>query len=238
MEPIIIVSTVTRDRLPATGTQPERIITGGPAHYLAVAFERLSAPFQILTNGTVDVEVVASERGEAYIIPALDCIRLPQSVSGSAVVLSPIMREIDPEAVPHVEGLLVVDVQGFVREPGVRTDQVTGPYHLAPLLRRADLVKASEEELALLDAETTAALSETTVLATGGARGANVVRDGHVVEIAVNRVDGVHTIGAGDIFLACMTWEMIRGEPAVEAARVAARFTEALLLERQTMDLS
>jgi sugar/nucleoside kinase (ribokinase family) len=148
------------------------------------------------------------------------------------------MREIDPDAFPSVEGLLVVDVQGFVREPGVRTDQVKGPYHLAGLLGRAGLVKASDEELALLDAESTEALSKTTVLATGGSRGAKVLRDGQAIEIPVKRVEGVHTIGAGDIFLACMTWEMVRGKPAAEAALVSARFTEALLLERRTSGTS
>jgi len=51
----------------------------------------------------------------------------------------------------------------------------------------------------------------------------------------VNRVDGVHTIGAGDIFLASMTYEMVRGEPAEKAAVVAARFTEVFLLERQSL---
>jgi sugar/nucleoside kinase (ribokinase family) len=227
------VSTATHDRIPATSTEPEKIILGGPAHYLALALERLSAPFRIVTNQGAEVEVVPTHRGEAYIIPALAPIQLSASLSGAAVILSPIMREIDPETVPPIEGLLVIDIQGFVREPGIRTDEATGPYHLAPLLRRADLVKASEEELALLDDKTCRALGETTVRATGGGRGARLVRNGKEVQIDVNRVDGVHTIGAGDIFLACMTYELIKRESAEQAAVIAARFTETFLMERQ-----
>jgi sugar/nucleoside kinase (ribokinase family) len=235
VEPILIVSTATHDRIPGTSTEPEKILLGGPAHYLALALERLSAPFQILTNQGAEVEVVPTKTGEAYIIPALAPIELPRSLTGSAVVLSPIMREIDPKTVPPIEGLLVIDIQGFVREPGVRTDHATGPYDLAALLRRADLVKASEDELGLLDEKSCQALAETTVLATGGARGARLVRGREEVQIDVNRVDGVHTIGAGDIFLASMTYEMVRGEPAEKAAVVAARFTEVFLLERQSL---
>jgi hypothetical protein len=196
------------------------------------ALERLHAPCRVLTHEAVDVEVIPTERGEAYIIPPIPLIPLPDRLVGPAILLSPIIREVDPDRVPPVEGLFFVDIQGFVREPCVRTDQVTGPYHLAPLLKRADVVKASEDELDLLDAGSRQALGETTVLVTGGDRGARLVLGSREVPIPVHRVDAPNTIGAGDSFLAAMAWYMVGGAGPEQAARAAARFTESLLQDR------
>jgi sugar/nucleoside kinase (ribokinase family) len=229
--PIVIVSTSTRDWLP-DGEKRASCIPGGPAHYIALALDRLHAPYRLVTHQSVDVDVVHTRAGEAYVIPAIEPIPLPERLHGSAVILSPIIREIDPFHVPPVDGLLIVDVQGFVREPGVRSDRVSGPYHLAPLLLRADVVKAAEAELALLDDASKVALAGTTALITGGEHGARLDMPEGTFPIPVNRIDTEHTIGAGDTFLAAMTWALVRGCSLEESALDAARFTEEVLLSR------
>jgi pfkB family carbohydrate kinase len=229
--PIVIVSTATRDWLP-DGEKGRSCIPGGPAHYIPLALERLHAPYRLVTYQTVDVDVVHTAAGEAYVIPAIEPIPLPERLSGPAVILSPIIREIDPLLVPPVDGLLLIDVQGFVREPGVRTDRVTGPYHLAPLILRADVVKAAEAELALLDDASKVALAGTTALVTGGEQGARLDTPEGTFRIPVNRIDTEHTIGAGDTFLAAMAWALVQGCSLEESALDAARFTEEILLSR------
>lgn len=197
-----------------------------------MALNRLGAPHRLLTGVVADVDVVTTESGEAYIIPALPLIPLPDRLVGSAVILSPIMQEINANRLPPVDGILAIDLQGFVREPGVSSSSVRRRFPLARLLRRCHLVKAAERELALLDAESTDALAGTALLVTGGTRDARIVADGRETRIAVRPVDVPYAIGAGDIFLAAMTWALIRRYGPVEAAEGAARFTETLLRER------
>jgi hypothetical protein len=197
------------------------------------AFERLGVRHRVVTHEVADFTVVRTERGEVYVPPALAPIPLPERLSGPAVVLSPIAREVDPCSFPPVDGLLVIDIQGFVREPGVRSDRVKGPYHLAPLLSRADLVKASALEQTLLDDESAAALRRTTALITEGERGARLLQDGRETFIAARPVRTENTIGAGDSFLAAMTWALVCGRSMEVAATEAARFTEAMLRDRE-----
>lgn len=232
--PIVIVSTRTRDWLPSRDGRPRIAVPGGPAHYIALALDRLGAPYTLMTGTVADVDVVATANGEAYIIPTLPPIPLPHQLTGSAVILSPIMQEIDAMALPPVDGILAIDLQGFVREPGVSSSNVRRRFPLGPLLRRCDLVKAAERELALLDSDSTDALAGTALLVTGGTRDARLVVDGCETRIPVRPVDVPYAIGAGDIFLAAMTWALIRQRDHVEAAEGAARFTETLLRERAT----
>src|SRR5947209_15385389 len=86
--PILVVSTATHDRLPAVDGDAAQVIPGGPAHYMALAFDKLRAPYRVLTHQMADVEVVHSPHGETYVIPEIEQIPLPPVLRGSAVVLS------------------------------------------------------------------------------------------------------------------------------------------------------
>jgi hypothetical protein len=207
-------------------------VPGGPAYYIPRALERLAVLHRIITGIEVKTEVVLTPEGEQYVIPALPLIPLPATLKGDAVVLSPVMREIDPNCVPPTSGLLVVDLQGFVREPGRLSGEARRQVDLTELLARADAVKGADAEIALLDASSRAALDRTLLVITRGKQGAVVRVGGRAYEVPAHVVPARNTIGAGDTFLAAFTVEMVRhGEP-VRAATKAARFTEQFLSER------
>ena len=231
---IVVVSSRTLDYLPAGPGRPPTVAPGGPAFYIASALSRLECACEILTGPTVQVQVVPGRDGEEYVIPPLQRIPLPDSLRADAVILSPIMNEIDPNRVPAVEGMLAVDVQGFVRVPGKRTGSGISPVHLAPLLQKAQVVKVSQKELRLLDEDSIVALGDRITLVTRGRRGA-VIRDGGREYVVESRpVEVQNTIGAGDIFLSAFVCALLRGEPTQDAGHSAARFTESMLAERAT----
>jgi sugar/nucleoside kinase (ribokinase family) len=77
------------------------------------------------------------------------------------------------------------------------------------------------------------ALAATTLLLTRGEEGV-LIRQGRAETVVpAERVTGVHTIGAGDSFLAAFVHGLVQGHTAVAAASSAARFTEGILLERR-----
>jgi fructokinase len=98
-------------------------------------------------------------------------------------------------------------------DPNCRPTTIADPAayrgRLARLLRRTDVIKASEEDLAWLDpgAEPVAAARALLVeegavaLVTLGGDGALVVTRGDVVEVPAPAVEVVDTIGAGDAFM-------------------------------------
>lgn len=228
---VVLVSTHTRDTMTLPGGA-RRTIPGGPAHYIGEALRRLGLGCELVTGAIADVEVISTPEGEEYVIPALPSIELPHRLECSALILSPIVREIDPEDVPHMDGLLVLDLQGFVREPGVSSGEVTTKFELAALLSRADIVKASKSELERLTDSSRAAVHDAILLTTLGERGALVQCDGHQCFVPARTIKTPYTIGAGDSYLAGFTAAVLEGCSAFEAAERAARFTEDVLRQR------
>jgi hypothetical protein len=228
---IIVVSTYTVDLVPVPGGEA-RAVPGGPAHYIGQALDRLRCRHTVITGDKPTVEVVTTDEGEQYVIPPIAPIAMPAALEARAVILSPIVAEIDPEAVPPVHGLLVIDLQGFVREPGKPLRDVTRLFDLTKLLTRADIVKAAKEELERLTDSSRAALAGCTVLVTEGRRGATILARGETVRVAAEPVEAPHTIGAGDAFLAAFTVSSMEGASLREAGEQAARFTERFLRRR------
>jgi hypothetical protein len=235
---VTLVSTKTRDTL----TLPDgsrKTIPGGPANYIGEAFRRLGLECDLLTGDVADVEVISSPEGEEYVIPALAPIQLPPRLACAALLLSPVVREIDPDAVPDVDGLLIIDLQGFVREPGVSSGDVITTFDLTDLLMRADVVKASESELQRLTDSSRKALDGTILLTTLGERGALVRCDRREAFVPARIIKTPYTIGAGDSYLAGFTAAILDGCEPIQAAEMAARFTEDVLRQRSTAtDLS
>jgi fructokinase len=148
-----------------------------------------------------------------------------------ATALETVVERLAPET------MIVVDPNC---RPQVISDPEAFRVRLERVLRRSDLVKVSEEDLAWLDpgrsrAAAARALLErgpTAVLLTRGPEGATVVTAG--ADIAVDPVptEVVDTIGAGDAFGGgFLAWwishglgraELARDELVVEAARFAA----------------
>jgi sugar/nucleoside kinase (ribokinase family) len=223
---ITVVSTRTSDHFPG-GTAME----GGPARYILEALQRLGATCELVTGELAHVEVVPGPHGETYSIPTLAPIPLPERLSADAVILSPIMREIPPAPLPPIDGLLAIDLQGFVRTPN-EAGVVREPADLHVLLERVDIVKAAEAELASLSEESRRRLSRAIVLVTRGADGAVLRRDRSEVVVAGRAVPAPYTVGAGDTFLAAFVVNYLSDRDALKAAERAARFTEAVLAER------
>ena len=229
--PVTIVSsyTVDRSRMP-DGTVEEK--PGGPAHYCAEALRRLGCEYQVITGRRAIAEVVSSREGESYLISPLPHIQIPTPIPGDAVILSPVMREIDPDNLPDSSGSLFIDLQGFVREPGVFSGKERGKVDLTCLVRRAEVIKASERELSRLDALSVDALKGVTLLLTRGRIGVEIRKGRKTKLIPAIPVDCPDTIGAGDLFLASFVYFCLQSNSQIRACESAMRVTEEMLAER------
>jgi sugar/nucleoside kinase (ribokinase family) len=230
-QPVILISTRTVDHLPRPGGRVHHI-PGGPATYMAEAFARLGRPYTLITGDRVEVQVLPGEGGQEYVIPSIPPIRLPERLTAPAVVISPIIGEVPHDSIPHIDGLVVVDLQGFVREPDRPTGDPTHQFELAELLHRTDVVKASSAEISWLTAGSRAALEHLILLETHGGQGLVLRQGNQQTHIPAAPLAPVHTIGAGDTLLAGFVHVLLCGEGPESAARQAVAFTERVLRER------
>jgi sugar/nucleoside kinase (ribokinase family) len=132
-----------------------------------------------------------------------------------------------PETAAALRGLRGLDVQGLVRWPEPGGTRLGPNSRLPAFLACADVVQASEEELApVLDGESldrfVARHGVRELVVTRGARGATVVASGRTHDVAAVPAPGGVRVGAGDVHLAVYLLLRVRGRDPVRAARGAA----------------
>ncbi len=196
------------------------------------------------TLAVVDVDAEGSARYRFYVegtsAPALEAAVLPSGIAALHVgtlglVLEPLATVIEDLVTgAPLDALVVVDPNC---RPELIPDRRAYRERLDRVLARADLLKASVEDLAFLEpdarpAEAARRLGAPAVV-TAGAEGALAVTREDVVSVPARRVRVVDTIGAGDAFGGgLLAWWTERGLPKTtlgditalaEAAAFAAR---------------
>ena len=204
------------------------------------------------TLAVVDVDAAGAPRYRFYLAGTSSCAleypllsaALPDGVtallSGSlALVMEPIATSIERLIASDVPPDAIVMIDPNCR-PGAITDQHAYRARLSRILRRADVVKLSVEDLAYLYPGATARTAASAlldqgpelILITDGPRRARALLQGQEVSVDVPAVQVVDTIGAGDAFGgAFLAWwsrneltrsDLHRSGPVREALQAAA----------------
>jgi fructokinase len=200
---------------------------------LAEIDERGSAVYRFYERGT-SVPGLTPEAALAALPPNVGLVH----VGALGLILEPVAAALEA-VVEALSGRALIAVDPNVR-PGVIADPDGYRRRLARVLRRTDVVKVSDDDLAWLDPGLTPAAAArallddgpTVVLLTLGAQGAVVVTSGGEVAVPAPVVTVVDTIGAGDAFGGgFLAWWHRRGlgrdalrdeERLVQATRFAA----------------
>lgn len=211
-----------------------------------------------LAVAQVDVAGTASYRfyTEGTSAPALTPGHLPEGVGalvtgGLGLVLEPMATAIESTVLAAGPDVLVlVDLNC---RPDAVDDRDAYRARLGRVLRRADVVKASDEDLAYLDpgmpfstaAERLLTAGVTTVLVTAGGMATIIVTPHGTSTVPVDAVAVVDTIGAGDAFTAgFVAWwhgngrgrDALGDVDALEAAVRSAHTVAAVVVGRRGSD--
>jgi len=150
-----------------------------------------------------------------------------------AIHLGPLhRRDLLPETVAVLEGRIGIDLQGLARRSGAAGTELAPNAELKDFLAHVAVAKAAEEEIAvLLEGRTLPEFrrqfSIAELLVTLGARGALLVTQSGVEEIAAVPARRRFPTGAGDVFLAAYLFARASGREPRAAGRVAARASAA-----------
>jgi fructokinase len=161
--------------------------------------------------------------------PLLSAVALPAGVAALHVgtlglVLEPLASVVEELVVTApLDVLVVVDPNC---RPALIPDRAAYRARLDRMLARADLLKASVEDLAYLEPDARPAEAArrlgTPAIVTAGADGALAVTREDVVEVPARRARVVDTIGAGDAFgAAVLSWWLDRDARTLETAALA-----------------
>jgi sugar/nucleoside kinase (ribokinase family) len=137
-------------------------------------------------------------------------------------------RDVLPEVLGGLSGLIGIDLQGLVRLADERGTRLAPNPELKDFLPRVAVAKASEQELevaregrSLESFRREFGIGE--LLVTRGARGALLVTRAGVRDVPAPRVERRFPIGAGDVFLGAYLFARAHACGPLEAARFATR---------------
>jgi sugar/nucleoside kinase (ribokinase family) len=153
--------------------------------------------------------------------------------SADAIQLGPLhRRDLLPETLAALRGRVGIDLQGLARQSSASGTMLAPNPELKEFLQHVSVAKAAEEEIAVLLEGMTLEefrrefrLAE--LLVTRGARGALLVTQNGVEEIAAVRAERRYPTGAGDVFLAAHLFARASGRAPRPAAEFAARASAA-----------
>lgn len=196
------------------------------------------------TLATVDVGTEGDAEYRFYVegtsAPALAPLTLPAGVSALHVGTLGLVLEPMASVIEELVVSAPLDVRVIVDpncRPGLIADRAAYRARLDRVLARADLLKASVDDLAYLEPDARPAEAarrlRTPAIVTAGGGGALAVTRDDVAEVPAHRVRVVDTIGAGDAFgAAALAWWLERdvrlditalADAAAFGCRIAAR---------------
>lgn len=160
------------------------------------------------------------------VAPALQVEQVPAAWRAAPIVLlGPLFREIGPEMAAWFASasLVAVSAQGWVRSADADGRVRHEPWTGAPYWTGADVLFASDEDLAGDEAELARWIADVPVVAvTRSSRGARVFERGVLREMAAYPAEEVDATGAGDTFATGFLVRYRETEDVAEAARFGA----------------
>jgi fructokinase len=213
-----------REQLAADGVKLEAIVSTGDPTTLAVAELDADgvASYRFEIEGT-SAPGLTPEEALAALPTSIDILQL----GSLGLVLEPIATALEAvvEAVPR-ETLVALDPNC---RPGATPDATGYRRRIGRILRRAQLVKLSDDDLAFLEPERPPLdaarglldAGPSLVLLTRGAEGAVAVTAGEELHVPAPAVKVVDTVGAGDAFGgAFLAWWHSQGLRSAELTRL------------------
>lgn len=141
-------------------------------------------------------------------------------------------RDVLPDALAALSGLIGIDLQGLVRLADARGTRLAPNPELKDFLPRVAVAKASEQELEVaLEGRSLESFRREfgigELLVTRGALGAWLVTRSGVRDVPAPHVDRRFPVGAGDVFLGAYLFARAHARGPLEAARFATRASAA-----------
>ncbi len=251
---IYLIGNPTRDRIVRGGDTVDTL--GGTVLYAGLFLARSGIPVFIVGKGNREMldwlesrgiacdhfrltsQVVAFENrygpaGRQQLARSGRTIRLtevPQAVfQARAILVGAVLMEVDPRITrTSRSGILMVDVQGFIRSLGVAGNVI---FRVDPTLQEAiggcDILKADQHEAEAITG--TADIRESArrlrqmgpgiIIITLSSRGSVIFDGRRWIRIHAPKIKAVDPTGAGDVFDAAFLLEYLRNEDVVAAGR-------------------
>lgn len=224
---IIVIASFAIDYITdSTGVLHKR--KGGPAYWICQALKRIRMPFLIITGrrpALVDIRL--DLHGEHGDFRRVDLIRLRAQRTAKAFIVSTIGNEFPIEQFSLLHGIIVVDLQGYVRNARASGTFVNIPISIS---RRIGIAQVPASELSYIEPALIASQKQRILIITHGATGFELFYQKKRYNFpTIRRIVSPDTIGAGDTLLTAFVVEWLKTRDISKAGRKAQNIVESFL---------
>lgn len=205
----------------------------GPAHWITETLKTLHIPY-CLTTGKAPAHVSitisnAKEKGE---ILSISPITLKQQNWTSTFIISTVKDEFDIQNIARLDGIIVLDVQGYIRSLKDGELLTIDP----SILEKISILKGTASELNRLSPATIKSQKNRILIGTRGEQGGYIHYSKGKIEYRSRIARAEDTIGAGDTFLSAFTVKYLEAGDVQKSSDFALQYTYSFLSQKAALD--
>ncbi len=224
---IVIISSFAEDEVFYSESGKTENYEGGPALWITKSLESLNYSPKVYTGRKKAVIKITREKDEETgTIDSVESILLPTDTSADLFIISTISDEFDLKEIKKINGIIALDIQGYVRKLKGINKKLMIPQEVAD---KISIIKGTENEISYLEDSFVNDQKKRVFIITKGERGFDIFCESNQYEFLASPVSAKNTIGAGDSLLAVFAAEFLRTEDVLVSGKFAKIFVENFL---------
>lgn len=229
MKDITIISTFAKDVFIRKGIKYEK--KGGPAKFIKDIFDNNNISYNLITplKETI-VEIKILESDEISRVIKKQEIKSVKINKDSNIIISTILDEFNLKNLPEVDGIIALDIQGFVRSPkGFGAKRKFTKFE--KYYDKIKILKGTKKELEYVNLDILQKIP--IVIITNGNKEGHIMKKGKIIEkIKSEKINTKDTVGAGDTFLSAFLVEYLKSNNVKKSKDFAKKYVINFLRDK------
>jgi hypothetical protein len=220
---ITILSTFASDKIVDEQGYVYKVQEGGPGFYFKKVFAKEKINFRLLTGQKLRVEILITTKGEFGKIKERPLIKnvIFKKIRTPFLLISSILNEFNLEQLPAFQGLVFLDIQGYVRSRGSFGQKKNWQPNKA-IFANIFCLKVTQEELKYLSSKYIKEQKQKILLVTKGRFGCDVFYFGKKFTIKPEKIIKIdNAVGAGDTFFAYFISKYMKTNNVIASVKYA-----------------
>jgi len=234
-ENLLVISSFAKDKITyrKSGETLEKI--GGPAFWISRTLKDIGMKFDIITGKRdAEIEITVNKNGESGIIRSVSEIIPEAEINADFIIISTIADEFKLETISNnFKGEIALDLQGYIRASKLNNKEFILPKNIG---KKIKIIKLTEEELDFLKSKFIDSYPDIIFIITKGKFGADIIKNGSSFHYCAPKIKFIDTLGAGDVFLAAFTAQIIKCNDIPKSGNYANNYVSQFLKKNKSIE--
>jgi succinylglutamate desuccinylase len=201
----------------------------GPAYWITQTLKLHDTSYELTTgNNPAHVEITLTKNSETGKILSTSPITYDRVLRTNCKIISTVQDEFGIDNIVKMEGLIALDIQGFLRNLSKGEKFSINP----AVLEKISILKATKDEARLIKPSVLKEQKSRVLIITNGDKGGTVYHKGATYKYRSQKIKARDTVGAGDTFLTSFVIKYLETANIKESTDYAQKLTQSFLAQK------